>query len=267
MIAEAVARLVPALGRTRRGGLLWRRARPLIWAHRGASAHATENTVAAFELAAAHGADGIELDVMPCATGEIVVFHDDDLARLAGRPERIEHLPWSTLAAVELVGGHRIPRLPDALAAAGDLAVNVELKSTHLGRPGRMPAAVAALLADAPRPDRLVVSSFDPVALWQFHLAAPTVPLGFLFEANVPALWRNLGGLVGASSLHVQHDHCTAETIARWRARGFAVHAWTVDDPARLRALAAAGVDGVFANDPRAARAVLAAPGDADATA
>ena len=93
MIAPTLARLIPALGRARRGAHLWRRDRPLVWAHRGVSAHATENTVAAFALAAAHGADGVELDVMPCATGEIVVFHDDDLARPADTDTRSEPAP------------------------------------------------------------------------------------------------------------------------------------------------------------------------------
>ena len=57
--------------------------------------------------------------------------------------------------------------------------------------------------------------------------------------------------------MHVDHGLCTPASIAAWRRRGFGVHAWTVDDPARLRALAAAGIDGVFANDPRAARAAF----------
>jgi glycerophosphoryl diester phosphodiesterase len=62
---------------------------PLVIAHRGASALAVENTLAAFAAAAAAGADGVELDVRLCATGEVVVFHDADLRRLAGRADRI----------------------------------------------------------------------------------------------------------------------------------------------------------------------------------
>lgn len=254
---DALARLVPLFGRARRGPRLWRRDRPIVWAHRGVSAHATENTLPAFALAAGHGADGIELDAMICGSGEAVVFHDDDLTRLAGRPGAIADLTLAEVRAIALVGGGRIPTLAEAVEAAGDLLLNVELKTVDAGRPRGLPAAVAAVLADAPHPDRLVVSSFDPVALWQFHLVAPTVPLGFLFEAAVPAPWRAIGALLGASSLHVHHDLATPAAIAGWRQRGFAVHAWTVDDPARLRALAAAGIDGVFANDPRAARAAL----------
>jgi len=258
VIADALARLIPMLGRAQRGRHLWRADRPLVWAHRGVSAHATENTLAAFALAADHGADGVEFDVMGCASGEVVVCHDDDLGRLAGRWDRVEHLPWSTLRAIPLRGGGTVPLLTEALEATGSLLVNVELKSVHPGRPSPIPAAVAAILAERGVRDRVVVSSFDPVALWQFHLAAPTVPLGFLFELDVPAPWRAIGGLLGASSLHVQHELCEPAAIAAWRARGFAVHAWTVDDPARLAALAAAGIDGVFSNDPRAARTALA---------
>jgi glycerophosphoryl diester phosphodiesterase len=261
VIADALARLIPVLGRSQRGQRLWRTDRMLIWAHRGASAHATENTVAAFELAAGHGADGVEFDVRLCASGEVVVFHDDTLERLAGRPEAIEHLSLRQVAQIELVGGHPIPTLATALEAIADrLLINVEIKSIRTGRPSRLPAAVAAVVTASRAQDRVVVSSFDPVALWQFHLAAPSVPLGFLLAADAPAPWRTLGGVLGATSLHVDHSLCTVDTIRHWRRRGFAVHAWTVDDPARLRVLSAAGLDGVFANDPRAARAATATP-------
>lgn len=259
----AVARLWPAVGRRSRGARLWRRDRPRVWAHRGASAHATENTLAAFAAAVAHGADGIELDVLTCATGEVVVFHDDDLRRLAGRPERIGELSWSELAKVELVGGQRIPRLEDALVAAGTLEVNVELKAVRPGWPSPLPSATAAAIARVRADDRVLISSFDPVLLVQLHLAAPHLPLAFLFDAKLPRPLRavTVGMLAGASALHPEHVLCTAESVAEWHRRGFAVNTWTVDDPARLAALSAMGIDGVFANDPRAALAVLTAPG------
>lgn len=254
-----IARLFAPIGRRQRGRWLRRGARPRVWAHRGASALATENTLGAFELARQHGADGVELDVMACATGEVVVFHDDDLQRLAARPERVEALPWSELARIELAGGARIPRLEEIFAVCGDLAINVEIKSARPGRAGALPARVARIIREAKAGERVVVSSFDPAALWQLHLAAPELPLGYLFEARLPRALRGAAAaaMIGASAVHPEHVLCTPEAVAAWQARGLAVNTWTVDDPARLAALAAAGVDGVFANDPRAALAVL----------
>ena len=125
-------------------------AAPLVIGHRGASARAPENSVEAFARARADGADGVELDVLRCASGEVVVFHDDDLARLADRPERIDALPLAELRRVDLRGGARIPTLEEAFEACGpDLLVNVELKAAFLGagRLGALVDGVAAVLA------------------------------------------------------------------------------------------------------------------------
>src|SRR5512141_1462298 len=92
--------------------------RPLVLGHRGASADAPENTLAALELALRQGADGVELDVWRCATGEVVVHHDADLERTAGLPLRIDRTPWTALRAADVGAwkgarwaGERPPRL------------------------------------------------------------------------------------------------------------------------------------------------------------
>src|SRR5689334_24385700 len=79
--------------------------RALVLGHRGASAEAPENTLAAFRLALAQGADGVELDVWRCATGEVVVFHDGDLRRIAGSPLRVRSATLAALRAAD-VGAH-----------------------------------------------------------------------------------------------------------------------------------------------------------------
>src|SRR5580658_6163343 len=96
--------------------------RPVIWAHRGASRDAPENTLAAFTLAARQGADGIELDAQRCASGEVVVFHDTSLARTSGKPGLLAEAPWSELRQLDLGSrksarwaGGRIPLLAEVL--------------------------------------------------------------------------------------------------------------------------------------------------------
>lgn len=258
---EGVARLVPAMGRRGRASR-WRRRgdRPRVWAHRGASALVTENTIGAFEEARRAGADGIELDVRSCRGGETVVFHDDDLVRLAGRPGRIADLTLSEIRTVRLIGDHRVPTLEETLEATVGLELNVEIKSPQVGRAGALPARVARAISDARALDRVIVSSFDPWALVQTHQALPGVSLALLFHAGeaYPVRKGWLGPWIGAAALHPEHVLCTEESIAQWRRRGFAVAAWTVDDPARIAELARWGVDGLFCNDPAAALRVLA---------
>src|SRR3954462_5764170 len=105
----ALSRFLPHLGRLGRA-TRWRRTkgRPRVWAHRGDSAHEFENTMAAFEAGRKAGADGIELDEQLDGDGNVVVFHDDDLVRLAGRPGRMADLSAEERKALR-VGGHPVP--------------------------------------------------------------------------------------------------------------------------------------------------------------
>jgi glycerophosphoryl diester phosphodiesterase len=260
-LRERVARLVPALGRRTRGAR-WRRAglRPKIWAHRGSSARFTENTLAAFEASREDKADGVELDVHPCKSGEIIVFHDHDLARLAGRPEKVRDLSWDELRTVTLPGGHRIPRLEEVLEATAGLEVDLEIKSPAFGRAGAyLPQAVARILVEQKAVDRTIVSSFDPVPLVQLHASLPEVATAFLFHAGEPWPVRRAmgaGSLVGAAALHPESLLCTTERVAQWQEDGFAINAWTADEPDELLRLAEVGVDAVCTNVPAVAFAL-----------
>src|SRR3954451_12509998 len=124
MPKPALARLLPHLGRLGRA-TRWRRTRgrPRVWAHRGDSAHAPENTMLAFDRARAAGADGIEFDVRFggdgnvvgfdvrfAGAGTVVVFHDSERARLTGQPGRMEELPARGRTALR-VGGEPVPLL------------------------------------------------------------------------------------------------------------------------------------------------------------
>jgi len=238
----------------------WRNPGPMrLWAHRGVSAHLPENTVAALAAARAAGADGVELDVRLGADGEVVVFHDDDLRRLAGQPGRIEDLSRAARAAVRIAGVHPVPTLIEALEACAPLAVNVELKTTRPGQGGRLAAAVAALCDRPGLRERILVSSFDPIALAQLRWHAPRLATAYLFHrdqwAPLRRGWPTLA--IGASAVHPDDALVTPARVDAWHALGLAVQVWTVDDPDRLRQLAAWGVDGVFTNDPAAARAAL----------
>ena len=254
-----LSKLVPHLGRLGRAER-WRRhrGRPRIWAHRGASAHAPENTLEAFELARTAGADGIELDVRLDRDGHVVVFHDRDLQRLCERPGCIEDLTADERKALR-VRGACVPTLEDVFTMLGDLELNVEIKSSQPGRAGALVEATANVIRRYDRVDQVLVSSFDPFALLQFYRQLPDVALAFLFgkDQALPIRKGWLGRAMGATVLHPEHTLCTEKNVKDWHTSGRPVNTWTVDDPLELQRLASLGVDGVFTNDPALALKVL----------
>jgi glycerophosphoryl diester phosphodiesterase len=239
--------------------------RPFVYAHRGASARAPENTQRAFALALDEGADGIELDVRLARDGVVVVAHDPDLRRRAGRPERIAELDARTLRAID-VGGDVIPALDevlDAVVPRGAL-VNVEVKGDVPDRPALV-RAVARLLArrSARERDAVWISSFRPDVLLALRALGVRVPLAFLYDAEHtgPRCAALLRHVVRPDGLHPHHGLVGPATVTRMHRRGLFVNAWTVDAPDRARALARAGIDGVITNDPAGLRAALRTSG------
>jgi glycerophosphoryl diester phosphodiesterase len=234
----------------------------MIVAHRGASADEVENTLASFRAARDQGADGVELDVMRCKSGEVVVFHDDDLVRLAHRPGNLRELHWDELREVDL-SGQRIPLLSDVLESLGPMAVNIELKS-HPDWKRRLfddglAAAVAGLIRRYGLEDRALVSSFDPLLLMRFRGAAPEVSTGLLFahDQSRPLREAWAAPVLKPTALHPESFLVDQITVDMWRGDGYAINVWTVDDPAELRCLEALGVDAVITNRPSLARSVI----------
>lgn len=259
MAIPALARFLPHLGRLGRA-TRWRRTRgrPRIWAHRGDSACFPENTMVAFESAVTKGADAIEFDVRFDADKNVVVLHDSKLERLTGQPGTIETTSATARAALR-VRGEGIPLLADVLDAF-DIEMDVEIKTTKVGRMGELVAATARVIKGSARADQILVSSFDPVALVQLHAQLPDLACAFLFHDEQPLPLRKgwVGNWTGASVLHPQHTLCTEAAVARWHRAGMPINAWTIDDRAELLRLAKLGVDGVFSNDVAHAVSVFA---------
>ena len=224
-----------------------------------------ENTTQAFEQAIRDGADGVELDVQRCRTGEVFVFHDETLARLAGRPERFVDLSGPMIREIRLQGGHPIPTLADALEACGPSAtVNIDLKLgvSFLLNPGARIEGVAQELRRTNAFSRVLVSSFSPRAVWEWRRRYPHA--AFLFErprqGSYPWPWQPawLTRFLRPFAVHPESTLCTANSVAAWRRLGFRVNTWTVDDPVELRRVLTLGVDGIITNDPGKTRNVLA---------
>ena len=242
----------------------WKRvgsAPPRIFGHRGASADEPENTMRAFDRARRQGADGVELDVRTCATGEVVVIHDADLSRVAGDRARVAALSLADLRARDVGRGERVPTLDEVLAWAGaSFLVNVEIKATRVAEARALAKAVAAVLARHPRA-AVLASSFHPAALASLRRAAPRLPVGLLFHARqvlpLRRAWARYA--LRPDALHPDARLCSAARVRAW-SRRHVVAVWTVDDAAQACRLAALPVDAIITNHPARLRAALGTP-------
>lgn len=231
-------------------------------AHRGMNRQALENTMPAFEAAFTQ-ADGMELDVQLARCGTAVVFHDDQLERIFGRPGVVEDYSAEELAAFEPrtseryagpfegwapTADERIPRLDDVLRQVPDgFLVNVEIKAPKL-RVRTPTAAVAQILDELP--GNYLVSSFNPIELGRFARLNST-PLAFLYEPDSNVVLRNgwpapVLGLAGLAALHPNWKLVSPDLVERAHARNWKVNVWTVNDPARVSHMLDMGVDAVI---------------------
>lgn len=242
----------------------WRieRTLPLAIAHRGASAHAPENTIAAFELAMEQGADGAELDVMCCATGEVVVIHDDTVDRTTNGRGLVSELGLSALKQLDAGGGERIPTLAEVIEATerpgSPFLLNIELKPNAALR-DQLEAKVVALMREHGCSERVLFSSFNPLIVRRLGRLAPEVPRAILYFSGMPRVIRTLViTLAGECEFHhPDYRLVTAESVRRLRVRGRRVNTWTVNTTGEAIRVTRAGVAGIIGDSPLVLRAAL----------
>jgi glycerophosphoryl diester phosphodiesterase len=236
----------------------WLAQRPLVIAHRGASAIAPENTLQAFRLAERAGAALIELDVHQTRDRELVVLHDASLQRTTGVRAAVEHKTARAVAALDAgawfspaFAGARIPTLRDVLAALGpDIALNIEFKTGSRRLYPGIEARVLALLRRTGWRDRVLLSSFHVRYLERIRRLDSTVALGVLVHPWSLRTALARARRLAAVSIHPPARAVTADVVRRIHAEGFAVLPYTVDRQADKTRLLRMGVDGFFTNRP-----------------
>lgn len=242
-----------------------RKERPLVWAHRGASKDALENTLDAFGEAERQGADGIECDVRLCRSGELVVFHDETLSRLAGLPVAVRDLPWEDLQGIALRDPRsgfegRIPTLDEAVRAVSPRMLwNVELKVDRHEEAEPLARAVVAWARRAGLGERLLLSSFHPLAILSCRTLAPELATAYLWEPDsYHPLWHGFWLRTGSTAAaHPPVAVVRRRAVERWQRLGLCVNAWVSNQPEEMRRLDEAGVDGIITDLPALALEVL----------
>jgi glycerophosphoryl diester phosphodiesterase len=219
-------------------------------AHRGASGHAPENTLAAFRLGKEMGAGMIEFDVWETKDRHLVVHHDASLRRTTGLRRRVEALTLKKVRELDAGSwfhpsfkGERIPTLTEVLTALRGIDFNIELKKAD---PKRLLTEVARLGASR----RVVFSSFDHVLLRRLHEIDPAVRIGCLIDEEPWRwIWRETERL-SFISINLPLRRATAAAVRKAREKGLKVLVYTVNRKADMRRMIRLGVDGLFTNYP-----------------
>ncbi len=240
--------------------------RPTIFAHRGASAYAPENTLPAFELAVRQNADAIELDATLTGDDHVVVFHDDSIDRTTDGQGRIKDLSLAAIRELdagsffdESFRGVGIPTLEEVFETVGDKTIiNIEIKN-YASPFDALPELIAKLITHHNLADRVLFSSFNPLALNRIHKLLPGIPIGLLI---VPGLGGRLvrsmfGSWIPHQALHPPLQNVSRHLIQNQHRLGRRVHAYTVNHPEDMIRLFEWDVDGIFTDDPLVARQTL----------
>ncbi|MDO4294743.1 MAG: glycerophosphodiester phosphodiesterase [bacterium] len=237
-----------------------------VWAHRGASAYAPENTMEAFRLAKEQGADGIEIDVQMTKDKELVVIHDETIDRTSLGSGFVKDLTYSELLEINFNQLHpeyptaKLPLLEEVFAFVKEskMMINVELKNSVIPYP-KLEERVCKLARQMGVEDKVLYSSFNHGSLRKLQKIDPEAVTGILYAdgwLKVPTYAQNLGvQAIHPAWYHVKND---TKLIEKSHRKGLKVHVWTVNRKEDMEELLHLGVDAIITNYPDICRRAVA---------
>lgn len=244
--------------------------KPIIIAHRGASKLAPENTMAAFKKALQLGAGGIELDVHLSSDGCLMVTHDEQLERTSNGHGLLKTKTFAELRELDF-GSWFSPEFKDAkipelkevfeLISGWDGLLNIEIKNGPVFYPG-IEQAVADTLEKFGRVQHTIISSFNHYSLVEIRRINPRIRTAPLYMAGLFEPWEYAKRL-GACAIHPLFYNIVPEVMLGCKRNGIMVNPYTIDQPDYIKAMAAAGVDGIITNVPDIALKVIKEMGGA----
>lgn len=204
----------------------------LYQGHRGYwKGTAQENTLEAFKAAKSRGLKMVEMDVRLSQDGQVVVFHDENLQRLAGLATKVQDL-----TAAELFRLAKVCTLEDVLVSKEvPVLLNIELKTDAVFA-GSLERAVCRIIRQHQAEGRVLFSSFNPLTIWRLSKLLPEVPRALLAshikEPGNHFYLRHLlfAPYVHAHALHLDHRDFSLKSLAAWKKRAVPVAFWTVNE-------------------------------------
>ena len=217
--------------------------------HRGAKGHEPENTLPSFQKALDLNADGIELDVHLCKTGELIVIHDFTVDRTTNGSGAVSELSLSEIKSLRVNNEIEVPTLEEVLDLVGKKCfVNIELKGRHTAKPVSHLIEKYILEKDYSYDD-FIVSSFQREELEMMFSINPKIHLGVLSQASVmQALeWANA---FSAKAIHPHFSLLTEHNVQKAQEQGFKIYTWTVNETEDIERIKTYNVNGIITDFP-----------------
>jgi glycerophosphoryl diester phosphodiesterase len=222
-----------------------------IIAHRGASADAPENTLAAIELAIDQGADWVEIDVQETREGTVVVIHDSDLKKVAGSSQKVFELSLADLQSVDIgswmapsFSEQRIPSLQQVLELCKN-RINIVIELKYYGQEVRLEERVAELVEAAGMQDQIAVMSLSHTGIQKMRTLRSSWKVGLLSSVAMGDITR-----LDVDFFAVNANFVRRRLIKQAHRRDRQVMVWTVNDPISMSAMMSKGVDGIITDKP-----------------
>ncbi|MBI4052361.1 MAG: glycerophosphodiester phosphodiesterase [Elusimicrobia bacterium] len=227
-------------------------------AHRGASAHAPENTLAAFQLACEMGLDRFELDIHQTKDKQLVVLHDDNAKKYGGPSRKIADLIFNEVRVLDAGSWfdpkfqeERIPLLTEVMdLLRGSAWINVEVKEGGRVYPGIEENLIGFLKKKPEWHGRILASSFDHPTLFKLRAISAEIALGYLVGRTSVSQALEEAGQLRCESVHLDASQVTGKFISLAHNKGLKVFVYTVNSADEVQRLEKVGVDGVFTNYP-----------------
>lgn len=222
----------------------------LVIGHRGAMGHETENTIASIKKALELKVDMIEIDVFKIASGEIVVFHDDNVERLTNGTGNIENYTWEELQKLEVIGNHKIPLLTEVLDVIDKkVPLNIELKGAGTAKDVNAILQNYIMAKDWELKDFLI-SSFNWEELKIMREVNNKVAIAVLIEEENPLKALPIAKALKAVAINPDYEKLDLKIANKIREEGFKIYPWTVNDEQAIIKMKRIAVDGIFTNYP-----------------
>lgn len=227
--------------------------KPLVIGHRGAMGHETENSLASIQKAIDLGVDMIEIDVFKIKSGEIIVFHDDEVARLTNGTGTIESYDYANLLKLELKGGHKIPTLKEVLDLIdAKVMLNIELKGANTAA-GVNEIIQYYIAKKGWKLDDFLISSFNWQELKDIRIVNKDIAIGILTEEE-PLDAIPIAKQLSAVAINPNFENLNAENNLKIKEAGLKIYPWTVNEPQAILRMKRFAVDGIITNFPERIR-------------